>query len=393
MPTIHSGSHRRRVALFSTNFASYSQTFVYDEVASHERYAIDVFAHNRLNAAAFPWNSTFALSPANSLVARVEWFLYGLTTFSPSQMARIRAGGYALLHAHFGPGSIYALTYKRAARAPLITTFHGYDVPLLLTSRRFLPAHWRYWWRSGAMLRRVDRFLAASDELATLLIRLGAPREKVRICRLGVRIPAAPNRVAKTGRNILMVGRFVEKKGFEYGIEAFGALLASGMDCHLHLIGDGPLRPRYDRLATRLGIRDRVSFLGIRPHPEALGIMDRMDVLIAPSVVAANGDRESGLIVVKEASARGLPVVGTRHGGIPEIIDDAKTGFLVPERNSRALASALASLLRDAGLRETLGHAGRAKMMAEYDIVQCVRELETHYDEVIDAHAGRNVSA
>lgn len=383
----------KRIALFSTNFVLYSQTFVFDEVSSHERYEVDVFSHNRLNSDQFAYKAVYALNPAPSLLAKLEWVLYGLTTYSPSHMKRIRTGGYALLHAHFGPGAVYALTYKRVAGAPLVVTFHGYDVPLLLTSRRLFPAYWRYWWRSSALFQEADCLLAASSELCHLLITLGVPEKKVKLWRLGVQIPPGMKEGARTGRNVLMVGRFVEKKGFEYGLIAINALLRSGMDCNLHIVGDGPRRSNYDRIVAQLNIGDRVHFLGIKPHREVLSLMDRMDILLAPSVVAANGDRESGLLVVKEASARGLPVVGTRHGGIPEIIEHAETGFLVPERNPAALAAATARLLQDETLRKRLGRAGRKKMIAEYNIIDRVRALEKIYDEVIDDYAGKNRSS
>ncbi len=382
----------KRIAMFSTNFLAYSQTFIFDEITNHRRYEVDVFAHNRLNAKHFPWKRVYALNQSATIAAKLEWAFYGLTTYSPSHMARLRMGSYDLLHAHFGPGGVYALTYKKAAKVPLIVTFHGYDVPLLMSSRRLLPAHWRYCWRSNALFRKTDCFLAASRELSDLLIRLGAPANKVKIWRLGVQIPPGVGAGTKSGKSVLMVGRFVEKKGFEYGLRAIGALLSSGVDCRLHIIGDGPRRPAYERIIARLGIADRVHFLGIKPHREVLCTMERMDILLAPSVVAANGDRESGLLVVKEASARGIPVVGTWHGGIPEIIEHAKTGFLVPERNPAALAAATACLLQDEALRKRLGCAGREKMMAEYNIIDRVRALEEIYDEAIVDYAGKNRS-
>ena len=100
------------------------------------------------------------------------------------------------------------------------------------------------------------------------------------------------------------------------------------------------------------------------------------------SVVAANGDRESGILVAKEAGARYVPVIGTYHGGIPEIIDDEKTGFLVPERDSEALAKRLWELIQDPALRLKLGQAAREKMSREYNVIQRIDVLESHYDEV-----------
>jgi colanic acid/amylovoran biosynthesis glycosyltransferase len=116
---------------------------------------------------------------------------------------------------------------------------------------------------------------------------------------------------------------------------------------------------------------------------EVAAQLAQADVLMAPSVVASDGDRESGVIALKEASAAGVAVLGTQHGGIPEIIDDAETGYLVAERDIAALSVRLAELLSDRALCERLGRAGRAKMEREYDVGKRVQELERLYDEAI----------
>lgn len=381
---------RRKVALFATNFGSYSQTFIYDEVTRHAAYDVEVFARNRENPEIFPFPDVHALRPWQNRLEWGEWLMYGATMMSPRFIRRLRSGDFDILHAHFGPGSVYALPYQQLTGLPLVVTFHGYDVPLLSTPRRFRPKYWRYWGMSKLMLRNVSRFLAASEELHDMLIDLGAPRERVHVWRLGVEIPplpvAPPNR---SGKNVLMVGRFVEKKGFEYAIEAFGRALADGAEGTLHIIGDGELRPRYDELIARLGIEDHVVFRGVMPHAEVLQTMLEMDILMCPSVVAANGDRESGILVAKEAGARYLPVIGTYHGGIPEIIDDGETGYLVPERDVGAIATHLRALLGDAALRGRLGASARTKMEREYDIDRRIVALEGHYDAVIEAHRAR----
>ncbi len=103
--------------------------------------------------------------------------------------------------------------------------------------------------------------------------------------------------------------------------------------------------------------------------------------LLAPSVVAINGNRDSGLVVAKEASACEVVPIGTYHGGIPEIIDDAETGYLVPERMVDPLADRLTRLLADPELRNRMGKAARRKMKSEYDVTDRVEALEDIYDE------------
>jgi len=185
-----------------------------------------------------------------------------------------------------------------------------------------------------------------------------------------------------------MIGRFVEKKGFEYGIRAFARALAKGgADAKLTLIGSGEREALLRAEVTRLGLERKVDFAGVLPKQAVAERLQRAHVLLAPSVVGRDGNRESGLIVVKEASACAAVPIGTRHGGIPEIIDDQETGFLVDERDVDAMAERLASLLYEPALRERLGRAARFKMEREYDNHARVQALEAFYDEARALHA------
>ena len=131
-----------------------------------------------------------------------------------------------------------------------------------------------------------------------------------------------------------------------------------------------------------------MSFLGSRSNEQVAELLARAQVLLAPSVVARDGNRESGLIVVKEASAAGVVPIGTRHGGIPDSIEDGETGFLVAEHDPLALGQRLARLLGDPALRARLARAGRAKMEREFDNRAIVAQLEDIYDEVCEGWTG-----
>lgn len=380
---------RRRACVFSTNFLEYSQTFVHDELRHHERWDTSVICHRRKNADRFPYDDLLVLE-REGLIGRLDGLLYKATGNSPTALRWIREHRFDLLHAHFGPASMYALGPATLFDLPLVVTYHGYDVPFLTSRERLRPTWWRYWALSGWMLRRVDRFLAASDELARMLIELGAPPQRVHVWRLGVTIP--PQWTPRTLRDdprVVMIGRFVEKKGFDVGLRAFARIAPRFPGAVLQIVGDGPGRAALEAIIAEHRLGDRVQLLGVLPHAEVFATLERADVLVAPSNVDASGNRESGLLVVKEAAARGLPAVGTIHGGIPEIIDDGVTGFLVRERDVETLAARLGQLLEDAELRRAMGIAARAKMEREYDIVERVRVLEDHYDAVVDERARR----
>lgn len=366
------------VALFANTFVAWSETFLWDEVRHHRRWEVDVFTCRRENADRFPWDRVHVGGP-----------LYAKTTLSPAFDRRFRSGRYQLVHAHFGPGGLYALPYARRHRLPLVVTFHGYDVPLLGSWERLRPQYWTYALLGPRVLRAMTLGLCASAELRELLVELGVPPERLLVHRLGVDLAAfAPAPRPRGGpAEVAMVGRFAEKKGFAYGVRAFhraiggGEAKSGGAAAHLTIAGGGPGEARLRRLVDELGLNDRVTFAGVLAPAEVRTLLARTDVLLAPSVVPPDGDRESGVIVVKEACACGAVPVATWHGGIPEIVEDGVTGFLVPERDVDGLARRLTRLLDDRKLRARMAAAARTKMEREYDVRRQVGRLEEIYDE------------
>lgn len=365
-----------RVALFSTHFLEYSQTFVYDEITKHERYEVDVFCKKRLNADRFPFDRV-----------HVGGRLYGPTLRDRGFTRLIESGSFSLVHAHFGPGGVYGRRFAATQRLPLVVTFHGYDVPVLRSKARFKPEFFRYAVLGPGVLRTMTLGLCASEELLEMLAEMGVGRERLRLHHIGVdttRFSADPR--PPDGRlEVVMIGRFVEKKGFEYGLRAFSKA-ARGKPARLTLIGGGELESRLRSVVRELGIDSQVEFAGILEPARVAERLRASHVSLAPSVVAQGGNRESGLLSVKEASASGVVPIGSRHGGIPEIIDDGVTGFLVPERDIEALADRLIRLF-DPDLRARMGRAARAKMVREYDNTSRVRALEAYYDEAIALHS------
>lgn len=360
------------VALFNTNFLPYSQTFVYEELRQHQRYAAEVFCRTRLLADRFPFEPV-----------HVGGLRYALTRRSATFDARFRARRFDLIHAHFGVGAVYALPFARRHRLPLVVTFHGYDVPLLTSPRRWLPQHLRYALRGPQVLREMTLGLCASTELRDLLLAGGVPAERLRVHRLGIDVSRFGPGPRRDDRFIAaMIGRLVEKKGFDFGLRAFAAAARTEPGMQLTVVGDGPMDQRLRAIAREEGVADRVDFTGPVPPERVAALLATAHALLAPSVVDRDGNRESGLIVVKEASASGAVPIGSRHGGIPEIIDDGQTGYLVAERDVETLTDRLLRLARDPALRATLAAAGRAKMEREYDNRARVAALESIYDEV-----------
>lgn len=375
------GRRPRRVALFCTNFLHTSQVFVYEQLRQYRRWEADVFAWRRFNPERFAFPRVHLAEASYVIRGRSRRFA---RAFAERE--------YGVVHAHFGPAGAYARRYAVDYGVPLAVTFHGYDVPLLGSRRRFLPIHLPYAAGARALLRDMRLGICASSELKQMLMGLGVEERRLRVHRLGIdleRFRFAPERAA---RGVIMVGRLVEKKGFEYGILAFAHALSLGADATLTIVGEGERLARLKRLVRAQGIEARVVFAGSRSNDQVAALLWQAQVLLAPSIVARDGNRESGLIVVKEAAASGAVPIGTLHGGIPDSIDDGVTGFLVKERDWRAMGERLSRVLTDDSLRRRLAAAGRAKMEREFDNRALVAGLEDIYDELRegdrDSHAG-----
>jgi colanic acid/amylovoran biosynthesis glycosyltransferase len=366
------------VALFATEFLPYSQTFIHDELRAHERYTAHVFCKVRKNPERFPYAAWFAPpSWATTLYENVAYW--------PSFDRRIGAGHYDLIHAHFGTGAVYALPYALRHDIPLVITFWGNDVSALIGSQRYKPTRWRYLAYSTFLFRHADLMLGVSEELCELLRELSGRPEAVRYYTHGIdldRFQPLADRPRRDVPQVVMVGRFAEKKGHRYALQAFDRVVRSGRQAHLTFVGDGTLRTWCERYVQAHDLSDAVTFAGVLTAEETAAQLAQADVALVPSVVAHNHDREGSPTVAKEASACGVPVIATWHAGLPEIVDDGETGFLVPERNVPALADRLATLLDDASLRQRFGREARAKMERSFDLHTQVQKLERLYDAV-----------
>jgi colanic acid/amylovoran biosynthesis glycosyltransferase len=291
----------------------------------------------------------------------------------------LRAARPALIHAHFGTDGLLVLPLACALGVPLITSLRGYDVSrsdaALLASGRLS------WIRYALGKKRLQHggalFLAVSDALRKQAIARGYPEARTLTHYNGVDLDRfRPGEAPAKPGLILHVGRLVEKKGTKVLIEALKEIA----DAKLVIIGDGPLRGALERQAREL--ENRVRFLGELPSDEVAQWMRRASVLAAPSVTASDGDAEGLPNVVVEAAASGLPVVGTKHSGIPEAIEEGVTGFLVPECDAGALAARLAEVLTSGALQREMGAAARRLAERKFSRQMLTKRLEAIYDEV-----------
>ena len=172
------------------------------------------------------------------------------------------------------------------------------------------------------------------------------------------------------------IGRPRPQKGYDILIDAFGRLAPSYPKAQLLFVGDGPDRPFLQEKANQLGLSERVTFLGDRIDIPRL--LPALDIVVLPS-------RHEGMPnVALEAMAAGLPVVATTVGGIPEVVDRARTGLLVPPENPAELASALCTILENPDLARKMGASGRQRIEENFDIQQTVARTEQLYASLLN---------
>ncbi len=371
---------RPRALIYRDRLLPFSETFILSQGDALRDYA-PVFVGRRRVPGVDLSGREVALVNSGGWAGGVREAAHLCGFTSPRLVAKLSSPAPALLHAHFGPDALNALPLRRRLSVPLIVTFHGYDATQRGELRQGL-LMWRYGRRRPQLAYRASRILAVSDHIRRRLIALGFPQELVRTHYIGVDLARfSPAPVAAREPVVLGVGRFVEKKGFEFLIDAMAEVQRRSPDTKLVLIGSGPLGGHLRRRASS-ALR---SFEIFGPcHSEAVrDWMRRARVLAVPSVTSDSGDTEGLPIALVEALASGLPVVATRHAGIPEAVSDRRTGFLVAERDSSTLASRILDLLHDDAAWTTFSAASRQAAEREFDLATQTRKLETIYREAM----------
>ena len=273
---------------------------------------------------------------------------------------------YDVIHVHWPlPLALFGWAAQRARSARLVTTFYGVELRWVKGGLPFLKGF------LGWAARRSDRVVAISSYTARELRELAdVPIEIIPYTTSLPEVDQAPATQDGTGP-VLFVGRLVERKGVAHLIEAVARLGPAAP--RLEIVGDGPERPGLATLAERLGVASRVVFQGKISPEELQASYARAAVCVLPSVLDARGDTEGLGVVLLEAMNHGTPVIASRIGGIPDIVEDGVSGLLVPAGDADALAAAVRRLRDDPALARRLGEGGRRRLREQFNWPAIVR--------------------
>jgi glycosyltransferase involved in cell wall biosynthesis len=283
----------------------------------------------------------------------------------------------SIVHNHHGYRVRDTLGLVHRLRVPWVMSFHGHDV---LSHLREWPGDF------GDAPQRADAIIVPSRWFGDRVAELGVAPENIRVIPSGVDTTFfTPTPLPDASREVLFVGRFVEKKGLDVLLAAWPAVVAAVPEARLRLLGFGPL----EDLARSGGPSVEVE-LG-RTSERAAQLrraLQRSRAVVTPSRTADNGDAETLLLVNLEAQASGRPVVTTRHGGIPEYVDEDETALIVPENDADALAAALIRVLTDDELAARFAAAGPA-FTAPLDLARTAARVDDLYDELLQRATSR----
>jgi glycosyltransferase involved in cell wall biosynthesis len=247
--------------------------------------------------------------------------------------------------------------------ARLFVHFHGYDASRLLRDFAIRKAYSR-------LFSVATGIIAPSRYIGEKLMAAGCPSSKLHVVPCGVDInefqPVNSDNDGD-GARFIAVGRFVPKKAPQRTISAFAQIAARYPTATLDMVGEGSLLTRCKQQVEQLSLSEKVTFHGALPHKAVRSLLASSDIFVQHSVTDDSGDSEGLPVAILEGMACGLPIVSTRHSGIPEAVLDEVTGLLVPEGDVEAMAAAMSRLLDDPELIKTMGQAGRRRVVENFN--------------------------
>jgi colanic acid/amylovoran biosynthesis glycosyltransferase len=230
------------------------------------------------------------------------------------------------------------------------------------------------------LFNHIDLFLPVCGYFKKRLIKLGCPLNKIAVHHSAIDCSQFLFKTRIKPKNdcihLISVGRLVKKKGIEFALRAFAQILKKYPNTHFTLIGDGPERANLELLIKRLNIKTKVTLYGWKCQEEVIALLDRSHIFLLPSITRANGNEEGIANALKEAMAMGLISIATWHAGTPELIDDGISGFMVPEKNSIALAQKIIHIIKNPKIWQSIGVSARQKIEKEFEIKKISQQLE-----------------
>lgn len=367
-----------KVLHYKTNFLNPSETFIDRLVRNHTCYEPIAMCVEKKH---FADHLPVFEQPQYGIPKLINTLCFHLNLSLPFYKKVIEIEQPDIIHAHFGFDGWRMYKVAEESNTPLLVSFHGSDV-----SR--LPTEFDWKRRYKNLAAKAQGFTAISYLMKKQLINLGFPKEKIEVIRTGVNIEDfSYTKSFDPTKRIMMAGRMVEKKGFEYALKAIKFLKKKNTLVQIDLFGDGPLKQKLEKMTKEFGIEDQVRFFGYVSNDRIKKELQKHSIFLAPSVTASDKDKEGLPVTILEAMASGVPVIASDHSAIPEAVNDEKTGLLVPERDFKAIAYSILKLLEQKIAVDKIRRNARELIEEQHSVNRVVQNTENLYTKIISTYA------
>lgn len=262
----------------------------------------------------------------------------------------------------------------------------SFDIPTITNFHEFnLPSNWRQVSSFQNIYNNSSLVLPVSNYLHQLIITDGCSPNKIITHHVGVDIQKFVPSINKTDGvlTFLTVAGLLEKKGYEDAIKVMSNLRHQGIEFRYKIIGDGVLMNILMELVSTHQLTEKVTFLGKLKQEDVITHYQSSDIFIHPSVTASDGSHEGIPTSIMEASACELPIVSTVHTGIPELVQNNKSGYLSPEHDIDSLTRTTLKLVENKKMRQQFGKEGRGIVSSQFNINILTSDVLDIYKKLI----------
>jgi len=362
---------KKRIAIISPARDAYSESFI----QAHRQGLDEVVAY-------YYGGHMPRLLDGQGSIQRLDWKTRikrrldgpGLSLEADDLMYSLGKEKIDVVLAEYGPTGSAVAEACSAMDLPLVVHFHGYDASKHSVLEKYRDGYER-------MFKIARSIVVVSKAMYRMMLDFGAPKQKLVLNHYGPdpRFAGISER-PKDFTGFLSIGRFVDKKAPYYTLYAFKELLSKGYDTTLTMAGDGPLLPACRNLSRLWGIADKVKFLGAADRDMVVELISKKACFVQHSIRAEDGDMEGTPVAILEAGSAGMPIVSTRHAGIPDVVEHGDTGLLVDEHDVHGLAQHMVDVFTDYDSALAMGRRLKRHIDEHHSMEQSLNRLQRIID-------------
>lgn len=360
---------RKKVGIFTYTMDTKKQYFIYEEADNLINYKLVFFYKKLMNL-----NKKIDAYCLETFI-NDSGIIYFTKEVIESFESLVKKNNIGIFHAQFITDAIIYYDFLKNLNLPLLVNFRAHELSVPFV-RFILPK----------IFPKITKIITKSNFQRNELIKQDYDKSKIEVIYGGINLENIPfvGREFRDGDiKIISAGRFVEIKNFEATINFFFEVKKKYRSAKLTLIGCGEREENIRGLIVKLNLESSVQLLDFMDHHNFIKELYSHHIFILPSKTAKNGDMEGIPNVLKEAMASGMPVISTYHAGIPELIEDGKTGFLVAEGDCAGILKKFEWILRNKRKTLEICHNARAWILKKFDVKKNINKIESIYDEVL----------